>query len=71
MPAGEEARCDARTSNFYESTPPETSTSVLVADLKKVGLSITVDEYYAKRGSLTRLIATEMWRPRIRIGNPR
>ncbi len=68
MPAGEEARCDAMISNFYEGPPPEPSTSALAADLKKAGLSITADEYYAKRDSLTRLIATEVWRPRTRIG---
>jgi len=38
--------------------------------LQKAGVSMPVSDWYAKRDSLSSLVSTEMWRPRIRLGAP-
>jgi hypothetical protein len=71
MPAGDEARCDFRISTTFEGAPPKArSPEALAGDLKKAGIDMTVDDYLAKRNSLSRLVATEMWVPRIIVGQP-
>jgi hypothetical protein len=70
-PAGEEARSDYLISTIYEGVPraPQ-SRSDLEASLKKANLSMKADDFLAKRNSLSTLVATEMWRPRIRVAAP-
>jgi hypothetical protein len=71
MPAGDEARCDYLSISVYENAPPEPSTSSdrLEASLKKAGVGMTAADYLAKRESVSRLVAMEMWRPRVRVGS--
>ena len=71
MPAGAEARCDYMISTNYEGAPPKPSSAEDTArTLEKAGVKMTAAQYYAKRESLSRLVAMEMWRPRVRVGHP-
>ena len=71
MPAGTEARCDYAISTIYEGAPPAPQTTEgLGKALEKAGVKMTAAQYLAKRDSLSHLVAMEMWRPRIRLGQP-
>ena len=71
MPAGAEARCDFEISTFYEGAPPKpASTEDMGKSLEKAGVKMTAAQYYAKRDSLSHLVALEMWRPMARVGQP-
>lgn len=69
MPAGLEARSDYMISTSSEGPPlAPMGRSTFEANLKKAGVTMTVSEWSAKQASLSTLVATEMWRPRIRVG---
>ena len=71
MPAGEEARCDFLQSTIRETTPPlDPTPESLAAALEKSRVKMTASEYISRRGSLVRLISSELWRPVIRVGQP-
>ena len=71
IPAGEEARCDYMTVTLYENAPAEPlRREALENALRKAGVPMTAGEYIAKRASVSRLVATEMWQPQIRVGQP-
>lgn len=71
MPAGTEARCDYRSVTMVEGTPPAPAGAEEIGRaLQKAGIKMTGAEYIAKRDSLYRLVASEMWRPRHRVGAP-
>jgi hypothetical protein len=71
MPAGTEARCDYKGIAVYESTPPvPMELAGLDQALKKAGLKMTAAEFLAKRDTLVRLVSSEIWRVRIRVGQP-
>jgi hypothetical protein len=71
MPAGEEARCDYMVSSMYEGTPrAPIGREEMDSQLKKAGVKMNASDFAAKRDTLTRLVSTELWRPRIRVGQP-
>jgi hypothetical protein len=70
-PDGEEARANYLISVISERTPQRTrARDELAADFKKAGVTMKADDYIAKRDNLRTLIATEMWRPRVRVAAP-
>jgi hypothetical protein len=69
MPAGSEARADYMISTFYLGAPPPPRTREdTEKSLKQAGIAMSVEQYYSKRDSLSSLVSTEMWRPRVRVG---
>jgi len=71
MPAGQEARCDYMISTISEGAPrAPMGREGFEKALQKAGVSMPVNDWYAKRDSLSSLVSTEMWRPRIRLGAP-
>ena len=71
MPAGEEARCDYMVSTIFEGTPPAPrGPEGFEKALQKAGVNMTGSDWTAKANSFSRLVSTEMWRPRIRVGAP-
>ena len=71
FPLGSEARCDYFSVITYKGTvPAPVGGQRLEAALKKSGVAMTADDYYAKRNSLTTLVSSEMWRTAIQIGAP-
>jgi hypothetical protein len=71
MPAGSEARCDYSMSTTYEGVPPKPfGRDGLASALERAGVKMTAAQYLAKRDSLSHLVAMEMWRPRVRVGQP-
>jgi len=71
MPAGTEARCDYRTVTLYDGVPPAPRGGQGLTDsLKAAGVKMTAAEYVAKRNSVSHLVAAEMWRSRVRVGQP-
>ena len=71
MPAGEEARCDFMQSTIRETTPPlDPTPASLATALEKARVKMTASEYLARRGSLVRLVSSELWRPVLRVGQP-
>ena len=69
MPAGAEARCDYSFSTFFEGVPPEPAApGELAKTLEKAGVKMSAAAYIAKRDEVSRLVAYELWRPRIRLG---
>ena len=71
MPAGQEARCSHIIATLYEGLPraplgPEGFEKAL----QKAGVNMTGSDWTAKATSLSRLVSTEMWRHRIRVGAP-
>ncbi len=71
-PAGQEARADYLISVIYEgpARTPQTREQMESA-LKKVGVTMKIDDFYAKRTSLITLVASEMWRPQVRVAAPK
>ena len=71
MPAGQEARCDYMISTLFEGAPPAPrGPEVFEKALQKAGVNMTASDWTAKANSLSSLVSTEMWRPRIRVGAP-
>ena len=71
FPAGEEARANYVISIISEGSPKSAgSRSAFEEQLKKAGVTMSATEYYAKRGSITTLVASELWRIRERVGAP-
>jgi hypothetical protein len=71
MPAGAEARCDYSISTTYEGIPPKPlDRDGLASSLERAGVKMTAAQYLGKRDSLSQLVAMEMWRTRVRVGQP-
>lgn len=71
MPAGAEARCDYSISTTYEGVPPKPlDRDGLASSLERAGVKMTAAQYLGKRDSLSHLVAMEMWRTRVRVGQP-
>jgi hypothetical protein len=69
FPAGEEARADYLISVVSEGPPrAPRGDAGLEADLKKAGLKINADQYWAKRNAIVTRVASELWRIRERVG---
>jgi len=68
MPAGDEARCDYTIATASEGVPPQPDTAALGKSLDQAGVKMNATQYVAKRNSLSHLVAMEMWRPRVRVG---
>ena len=72
MPAGTEARCDYSISTIYPALPPApASAESLAASMKKAGIKMSAADYLARRNAISHLVATEMWRLRVRAGQPK
>lgn len=70
-PAGQEARANYLISTIYEGAPrPAQARARVEENLKKAGVQLKIDEFYAKRDSLSSLVAMELWRPRNRVAAP-
>ena len=68
-PVGQSAECDYVTVLVYPGAPPEPLTGDRLSEvLKKAGLSITADEYMARRDSVARLVSTSMYRNVMGVG---
>lgn len=62
VPAGSSATCDYRLVYLYKGLPPEPpSRESLEPSLKAAKLNMTWEQFVAKRGALTSLVATEIW----------
>jgi hypothetical protein len=71
MPAGQEARCSHMIATLYEGLPrAPLGTEGFEKALQKAGVNMTGSDWTAKATSLSRLVSTEMWRHRIRVGAP-
>jgi hypothetical protein len=71
MPAGQEARADYIISTISEGPPPPPATRAgFEENMKKAGATMTAAEFLEKRAALSTLVATEMWRPQVRVGTP-
>jgi len=71
MPAGSEARCDYMISTISEGMPPAPDgAGEFDKALQKANVKMTASEWTATAVSLARLVSTEMWRLRIRVGQP-
>ena len=71
MPAGAEARADYLMSTIYQGIPPAPrDRSENEALLVKAGLTMSYDDFLAKRDKISSLVATELWRPGSRVGAP-
>lgn len=71
MPAGQEARSDFAIHEVTVGAPREPSsmtTTSMTTALQKAGVTMSAAEITAKRSSLSTLVASEMWRPRVRLG---
>jgi hypothetical protein len=70
IPAGEEARCDYISVTTHKAEPlPPLVPGEAEKILQKAGINMTWAAYTAKRIELTRLVATELWRTRDRVGS--
>ena len=71
MPAGEEARADYVMSTIFPKLPPAPLDQAgNEALFKAAGVKMSYDEFVAKRSKLTSLVASELWKPRARVGAP-
>lgn len=68
-PSGQEARADYMISTISEGGP-RSNRGTMDEMYKKAGIAMTPSEANAKRSTLATLVASEMWRPRIRVGAP-
>ena len=68
-PTGEEARCSHRLALVYEGAPPEPQ-SQLEADLKKAGIKMSPQEYFARLMSLSKLVLHERFARLASFGAP-
>jgi hypothetical protein len=70
MPQGEESRCDYIVVTTYTGAP---ATPLARGEQDKIlqsaGVNITWADFVAKRTQLTKLVATELWRTRERVGS--
>lgn len=61
-PAGSSAPCDYRLVYGYKGLPPEAaSKETLAAGLKRAKLTLTVDDFIARRTALTQLVSVDLW----------
>ncbi len=71
-PSGQEARANYLISTISEGAPPAPlSQAALATAMKNAGVAMSVTDFTEKRGSLSSLVATEMWRPRVRVAGPK
>jgi hypothetical protein len=70
IPQGEEARCDYMTVTTYTGSP---AMPLAVGEQEKIlqaaGLKMSWTDYVAKRTALSKLVATELWATRERVGS--
>jgi hypothetical protein len=70
IPSGEEARCDYMTVTTYTGSP---AVPLAVGEQDKIlqaaGLKLSWTDYVAKRTELSKLVATELWTTRERVGS--
>ena len=70
-PSGTEARANYLISTLYEGSPrPPRTRADTEASFKKAGVTMKVDDFYAKRDNLSALVSSELWRPLARTGAP-
>ena len=61
-PAGTSAPCDYRLVYGYKGLPPEApSKEALAAALKRAKLTLTADDFIARRNALTQLVSVDIW----------
>lgn len=69
-PAGSASPCDYFVVAFYPALPPE---PLGIADLgpvlKKAGVSMTAEEWVARRDSVTTLVSTGLWQNQAAVGS--
>jgi hypothetical protein len=69
LPAGEEARCDFISVIAHKAEPlPPLGPGEAEKVLQKAGINMTWQAFVAKRSELTKLVSTELWRARERVG---
>jgi len=69
MPQGTSAACDYLSISLFPGAPPAPmGMDALGAALKKSGLAMSAQEYVDHRGSLTDLVASELWQNQIDVG---
>jgi len=69
FPGGEEARCNYIVFTSYSGIPPVPAPEHLTSLLKKAGVGLTSDAYFAKTAEVERTISVEMFRQIVLIGN--
>ena len=63
IPQGASATCDYLTVSFYPGAPPEPLSPERMSEaLKKAGVSMTAEEYVARRDSIATLISSQLFR---------
>jgi hypothetical protein len=69
IPQGEEARCDYMTVTAYAGAPPlPLAPGEQEKILQAVGVNMSWVHFLAKRNELSKLVATELWTTRERVG---
>ena len=69
IPAGRSAECDYLTVSVYPGAPPEPLVGEQLSPaLKKAGLSMTADDYIARRDAVATLISTNLYTNQISVG---
>ena len=70
LPSGTEARCDYVAISIYKGAPTAPSGMAgLSKALQKAGLTISAEDFIAKRGGLTQLVSSELWRNTLQLGD--
>jgi hypothetical protein len=70
MPVGAAATCDFLFVNLYQGTPPAPlGPDAFAENLKKAHISMSADDYLARRSSLSQVVSSEMWRIAIQVGD--
>jgi hypothetical protein len=69
-PAGSASPCDYFVVAFYPGLPPEPlGMADLGPVLKKAGLSMTAEEWVARRDSMSTLVSTGLWQNQVTVGS--
>jgi len=69
-PAGSASPCDYFVVGFYPGLPPEPlGMADLGPVLKKAGLSMTAEEWVARRDSMSSLVTTGLWQNYVSVGS--
>src|SRR4051812_19533156 len=63
MPVGGAATCDFLFVNIYQATPPAPlDPDAFAKTVSKAHISMSADDYLARRSSLSQVVSSEMWR---------
>jgi len=68
LPAGEQTECDYLISYSYPGFPPELTPENTAKNLKAAGVAMTYDAFVAKSRSLSKTVATRIFRVRASAG---